>query len=254
MIGNIEYFDKVRNFGYIKSIEGESFFFFHNTNDKNELTKALEMLPKTIDIDSGEIVTIDKVPLFHSGDEVIFDIKHSERRIGELNAINISLTNNSKLFSLFKEITSNIELKGYLKIIDNKSLFVKHITSYIFIPLVVSPWDIKNIYHNKINELVEFELIKDKKSKYYAFLKDRVLKNEYYFAKKFLDEKEKLEGTIIDIYDRKTVKVILENNLIGIFIIPKSEQNIKYEVGQNVYVYVQNISLKSKILSLKLFN
>jgi len=172
LYGFISRFYVELNYGFIEADDGNCYFFFH---DKKQY--------KT----SEEAKAAHK---FRAGDRVAFQAEYDEK--GRTKACNVKFIQNEKRDKLIKEAEESNTLKGYLKKIDD-DYFVKHINTYIFIPVKISEWEtnLESIYQDRIDDLVLFELRNIKKPhSLYATLTDRLLKKEYALLEeqKFLKE------------------------------------------------------------------
>jgi len=191
--GHITRYDNERHFGFIETAENEIYFFFH---DKAEVIKQKK---------EGKIKTVHK---HCSGDEVEFKLKRSLKDNEKFEAYDIVFIRNERRDNLIKEALINPKLLGYLKLIDNEKLFVKHINTYVFIPVQISEWesDLQTFYFDRIDKLVEFNLTQTEKvDKLAAVLTNRKFVPEY--------------KTIIDLYTKgqSTTAIITGKNQSGYF-------------------------------------
>src|SRR5688572_29789421 len=114
--GFLSRFNTAKNFGLIESIEGLSYYFY---NDTSQITSWKER---------------KKAHKFGVGDEVEFTPEMDSK--GRPIATDVVFMKNPKRDSILEEAKELNILKGYLKKIDDK-FFVKHISTYIFIPIVI---------------------------------------------------------------------------------------------------------------------
>ncbi len=192
-IGHITRYDSVKHYGFIETAEKENYFFF---NDKTEILRQKK---------AGNIKTVHK---YCSGDEVEFKIKNSLGDKEKVEAYDIVFIRNKRREDLINEALNNSKLFGYLKLIENEKLFVKHINTYVFIPIEISDWesDLQNVYYDRIDKLVEFNLIQTNKiDKLLAVLTDRKFLSEY--------------KTIIEYYTKGSIikALITGKNQVGYF-------------------------------------
>ena len=191
--GHITRYETKRHFGFIETAENESYFFLH---DKAEVIKQKK---------EGKIKTVHK---HCSGDEVEFKLKRSLKDNEKFEAYDIIFIRNERRDNLIKEALINPKLLGYLKLIDNEKLFVKHINTYVFIPVQMSDWesDLQTFYFDRIDKLVEFNLTQTEKvDKLAAILTGRKFVAEY--------------KTIIDLFTKgnSTTALIIGKNHSGYF-------------------------------------
>ena len=145
-----------------KTITGKITFINH---DKNKATIEYERngKKKTIsgDISEEEQLNlreqkiIKKVHRFHVGDEVSFIIAPSARG-DKMIADCLQFRYNNALNDLINKSAVEKYFVGYLKKVEGK-YFVKEAGSYIFFPLILSPWEKKPLDTN-LNEPVFFKL------------------------------------------------------------------------------------------------
>ncbi|HRP30760.1 MAG TPA: hypothetical protein PKV73_02685 [Agriterribacter sp.] len=97
-----------------------------------------------------------KAHRYRVGDTVRFQIKGADRG-KRLIAFNLQYLYNTAIEQLIHKAATDNRFTGYLKRVDD-ALFVKEIGSYIFFPLVLSPWEFPPV-ENNFNEPVEFKLL-----------------------------------------------------------------------------------------------
>jgi hypothetical protein len=93
---------------------------------------------------------------FRTGDTVKFQVKLTPRG-DRLNAYNVKFLYNNDLDKLIQKANIDNQFKGFLKMVED-TLFVKELHSYLFFPLVFSPWENKPP-ESSFNEAFEFRLI-----------------------------------------------------------------------------------------------
>ena len=93
---------------------------------------------------------------YRIGDAVRFQLKGADRG-KRIIAFNLKFLYNTAIEQLIHKAATDNRFTGYLKRVED-ALFVKEIGSYIFFPLVLSPWEITP-EEKKFNEPVEFKLL-----------------------------------------------------------------------------------------------
>ena len=153
---------------------------------------------------------IKKVHQFHVGDEVSFIITLSARG-DKMIADCLQFHFNNALDNLINKSEIENRFVGYLKKVDD-NYFVKETGSYIFFPLILSPWERKPKEDN-LNEPVFFKLENtDKPDKVTAALFKSEYIPEYMYAMQCFKKKTVLEavvykvtphGIFINVIDKK---------------------------------------------------
>ncbi|MDR1897340.1 MAG: hypothetical protein LBR10_11180 [Prevotellaceae bacterium] len=172
--GIISYYNEIKHYGFIESEDGNSYYFFVDIRQLKQ--KIIELRRQN----SNEIIKYK----FCSGDEVQFKIKKSNDKI-EVYAV--EYIRNVRKQLLINEADKNQILFGYLKQINDDKFFVKHISTYVFVPIKISNYeiDIDEVYTQRLNKLVQFKLTQTKKiEKLSAILVDRKFSDEYKILKK----------------------------------------------------------------------
>ena len=106
--------------------------------------------------DDKEGQKVKKPHQYRIGDAVRFQIKGADRG-KRIIAFNLQFLYNTAIEQLIHKAATDNRFTGYLKRVED-ALFVKEIGSYIFFPLVLSPWEIPPA-ENNFNEPVEFILL-----------------------------------------------------------------------------------------------
>ena len=153
---------------------------------------------------------IKKVHQFHVGDEVSFIITLSARG-DKMIAGCLQFHFNNALDNLINKSQIENRFVGYLKKVDD-NYFVKETGSYIFFPLILSPWE-KKPKEDNLNEPVFFKLENtDKPDKVTAALFKSEYIPEYMYAMQCFKKKTVLEamvykvtphGIFINVVDKK---------------------------------------------------
>ena len=181
--GVVSYFDTHKHFGFIES-DNNSYFFFIDTEKIKELNKELKKQGKP------------KIKLkFQTGDEVNFKLRFLDN---EIEAYDLEYFGNSHRQSLINEAEEKTVLLGYLKKIKDK-FFVKHISTYIFVPVKFSKYeiDIASVYEGRLNQLVQFQLINTNEiDKLKAVLTDRRYCYDWGSIQNIFENQEVVSGYI----------------------------------------------------------
>jgi len=140
---------------------------------------------------------IKKVHQFHVGDEVSFIITLSARG-DKMIADCLQFHFNNALDNLINKSQIENRLVGYLKKVDD-DYFVKETSSYIFFPLILSPWE-KKPREDNLNEPVFFKLENtDKPDKVTAALFKSEYIPEYLYAMQCFKKKTVLDAVVYKI-------------------------------------------------------
>jgi cold shock CspA family protein len=243
--GYISRFDIERQFGFIESENENSYFFFL---DKTEL---IQLKRKGL---------IDKIHKFCTGDEVEFELGPSKKDANKIVAYNLKFIKNEKRQKLIDEAIQFDMLSGFLKLIDEDKFFVKHLTTYIFVPLVISAWetDLDEIYNNRTNSLVNFKLTQSQKNnKLKAVLTDVKFCDEYYELLAAIDNETEFPALLTGKNTQGLFATIFNGRIEGFIPISKYPDNLellkfeKLKKGNITNVRVKQI-LNNKRVSLTL--
>jgi hypothetical protein len=140
---------------------------------------------------------IKKVHQFHEGDEVYFTLELSGRG-DKMVAEKIRYRFNDTLGNLVNRARTNNQFTGYLKQVDDK-FFVKEAGSYLFFPLILSPWELPPDA-NKLNEPVLFQLGNlDKPEKLTAELFHHRFIPQFVAAQKYFKNKTVINAAVYKI-------------------------------------------------------
>lgn len=219
-IGHVTRFDNERHFGFVETEEEQTYFFFFDKKEQIKLKKQ---------------GLIDKIHKFHSGDEVEFKIRPSQKDNNKFEAFDLKFIKNERRENLVAEANQSETLLGYLKLIDNEKLFVKHKSTYVFIPLDISEWetDLEEVYYNRIDKLVSFKLTQTQKTdKLKAVLTDVKFDQNYYEIKSAVDNEKTLQATITGKNSQGLFATIFNGQIEGFIPIsknPDSNELLKFE-------------------------
>ena len=137
---------------------------------------------------------IKKKHQYHIGDVVSFQAKLSDRG-DRMAAVNIQFQYNNALDVLLNKAKTTNLFTGYLKEADGK-YFIKEIDSYLFFPLLLSPWQLLPS-QKEWEDPVMFSLENiDKKEKVSARLSKPKYIAAYYTAVRFQKEDTPIEAKV----------------------------------------------------------
>src|SRR5882757_4017145 len=177
-----------------------------------------------------------KIHLFHIGDTVNFIARLSDRG-DKMIADNIQYLYNTALDVLLNKAKTVNRFLGYLKIVDDK-YYVKEIDTYLFFPVIFSPWQVK-FSEAELNEEVTFSLENmENKEKVIAKLANNKYISEFYAATKLAKSKTPVEATVYKIGPHG-----IYLNVIGDKIQAKlpAEKDSTIKVGDKINVVIVHI-------------
>jgi hypothetical protein len=243
--GYVTRFYRDRNFGFLETNEGYSYFFKYD--------KAGIKLQKAQGI-------LNYIHVFCSGDEVEFQLKPSGENHNTLEAFNLRFIKNERREELIKESLENDKLFGYLKLLDDERFFVKHATTYVFIPIEMSVWEtnLQETYFNRIDEKVTFKLLRTNRiSKMTAALTDVRYIDDYYELLSIMDNEITIPSIITGKNTIGLFVKILDGKYEGFILLSQNHKPLepqildKYKKGEILNVLIISI-LESKKLSFKI--
>lgn len=176
------------------------------------------------------------------GDVVNFSIGRADKT-DKMVATNIEFKYNDALNNLIDKAQTSNQFKGYLKQ-SEEGFFVKEIDSYLFLPLLLSPWQqVPGLA--ELNEPVLFALhIPKNREKISAELLHAKFIPEYYKAQKLFKEEKTIQATITAI---KPHSIYL--NIIGEAIQAKLPNDGKdYKVGEEIPVKISFLGPKKIVV------
>lgn len=186
---------------------------------------------------------IKKIHHFHEGDEVYFTIELSGRG-DQMVAENIRYRFNNTMGNLINRARSRNQFTGYLKLADEQ-YFVKEAGSYVFFPLVLSPWELPPD-SNKLNEPVLFELNNlDKPEKLSAALIQPNYIPQFVAAQKHFRNKTAINASVYKVSPHGIYLNLIGDKLRAKLQVKKETAGIKE--GDKIKVLVTYIS-PSKIV------
>ncbi len=166
---------------------------------------------------------IKKVHRFHEGDEVEFTIARSAR--GDKNiADRIVYRFNNPLSNLINRAEVDNQFVGYLKLVD-KTYFVKETGTYLFFPLIVSPWEVVPA-ENQLNEPVFFRLENTGNPEKLAatLLKPRYIP-EFMTAKRYHANKTVIEARVAKVTPHSIHVNVIGDKIMGKISLEKADGN-----------------------------
>ncbi|GHT03388.1 hypothetical protein AGMMS49525_08380 [Bacteroidia bacterium] len=182
--GVVSFYHIQKHFGFIEC-DNNSYYFFIDTGDIK--AKNIELRRKKI---KQKIKT-----KYNIGDEVNFKLKYVDDK---KEAYDIEYLGNAQRQLLVNEAEEKLILVGYLKKVDD-NFFVKHISTYLFIPVKISKYeiDIDSVYENRINQLIQFQLENTKKiDNLKAVLVDRKFRYDWNQIQDLFEKQEIVSGLI----------------------------------------------------------
>jgi hypothetical protein len=191
--------------------------------------------------DLKEKKLIKKAHHFMIGDMVSFNLKLADKS-DKMVAVNIEYLYNNALDMIINKATTDNNLKGYLKVADDK-FFVKEMESYVFFPVHISPWQVLPTV-DELNEPVQFSLDHpEKKDKAIAILNKVKYIPEYNAAIKLFKDK-----TIIDAEVYKVTAHGIYLNIIKDKVqakLPLEQKGLQdYKPGDSIPVRINFLSHK----------
>jgi hypothetical protein len=185
---------------------------------------------------------IKKKHHFHIGDTVNFLSKLSDRG-DKMVAYNIQYQYNTALDVLVNKAKTKNEFVGYLKEVDS-NYFIKEADSYLFIPIKISPWQLKPNEHD-LNELVYFSLADiEKKEKLIAILAKTKFIAEYHTALKLHKSNTAFEATVYKVGPHGVYVNVVDDKIQG-----KLPANETAKVGDKIKVTITYLSEYKIILA-----
>lgn len=191
--------------------------------------------------DLKEKKLIKKAHHFMIGDMVSFNLKTVDKD-GKNVANNIEYLYNNALDMIVNKATTNNNLKGYLKIADDK-IFVKEIESYVFFPVHISPWQVMPAA-DELNEPVLFSLDHpEKKDKATAILNKVKYIPEYNTAIKLFKDKTIINAEVYKVTPHSIYLNIVKDKIQAK--IPVDDKSLQeYKTGNTIPVRINFLSHK----------
>lgn len=238
--GHIVRYEREKHFGFIETEEKEKAFFFF---DKEMQRKFLK--------DGG-----DPEHKFSSGDEIDFRVRVSSKDRNKWEAYDLKFIRNIRREQLLEEAAENPVLKGYIKKISNGKLMVKHVTSYVYIPLQITDWetDIEKNYTSRIDELVEFRLTQTENIyKLIAVLADATYTPEFHLLTQLHNNKEIIQAALVGKNEDGYFATLLDGKVDAFILIPKelteAQRNLlsNLKKGDSLPVTIKQIYNNKKV-------
>jgi hypothetical protein len=243
-IGHVIRYNSDKKFGFVEANDGQSYFFkYDKVGIKNQKAQGI----------------INDIHVFCSGDEVEFQLRPSNEKEGSVEAFNLVFLKNDRRDALIKESLEKGKLHGYIKRVDIDKLFIKHVTTYVHIPLEISDWEtnLQETYYDRLEALVSFTLTQTNKiSKLKARLTDARYIDDYYELLSIKDNEISIPSIITGKNSVGLYVTILDGKYDGFVLLsqnhrPLEPQNLdKYKKGEIVDVFIKNIPFNNKNLRL----
>lgn len=191
--------------------------------------------------DLKEKKVIKKAHHFMIGDMVSFNLKVTDKE-GKMVASNIEYLYNNALDMIVNKASTNNNLKGYLKIADDK-FFVKEVESYVFFPVQVSPWQLMPTAE-ELNEPVLFSLDHpEKKDKATAILSKVKYIPEYNTAIKLFKDKTIINAVVYKVTPHSVYLNIVKDKVQAK--LPVEEKSLSEpKIGDTIPVRINFLSHK----------
>lgn len=191
--------------------------------------------------DLKEKKLIKKAHHFMIGDMVSFNLKTVDKD-GKMVANNIEYLYNNALDMIVNKATTNNNLKGYLKVADDK-FFVKEIESYVFFPVQVSPWQVLPTIE-ELNEPVLFSLDHpEKKDKAIAILNKVKYIPEYNTAIKLFKDKTIINAEVYKVTPHSLYLNIVKDKVQAKLAV-EEKSLVEPKIGDTIPVRINFLSHK----------
>lgn len=128
LVGEIIYYNHQKKFGFIKTSDGDSFFFYSNSQ---------------IRWDEKQEGLIQKMFTPFVGDTVSFLIRPSEYKKGELEAYGLKWIGNSHKEALLLEMKSNLNIFGEILPGFESVYYLKPENHKCWLKIIPGPWDVE---------------------------------------------------------------------------------------------------------------
>jgi hypothetical protein len=195
-----------------------------------------------------------KDPLFSPKDNVEFKIWQSEKNPNKKEAYDLLYIEDPAYQQFLDEAKVSKKLLGYLQT-KNKKFFVKHISTGVLIPVIISPWetDLEEIYQARINKIVTFKLnMFEDTDKIQAVLTDRVYSDEFFKMIKLNKKKEVMQMNVTGRNKWGIFVATPDNETPGFILNPQTPEQEAYEnfydlqTGDTIYALFSNANLKKR--------
>lgn len=202
---------------------------------------------KTITCKTNDKEKAKKPHQFRVGDAVRFQIKGADRG-KRITAFNLQFLYNTAIEQLINKAATNNRFTGYLKRVEN-ALFVKEIGSYIFLPLVLSPWETPPT-ENDFNNPVEFMLLNsDKPNNLAAELFTHQYISEFRKAVQHFRNKTPIDATVSKVTPYGAHASFFNNKIQAKLQLPGKEL-LTIKAGQAISVVIVHLSSSRIVVEL----
>ena len=182
---------------------------------------------------------------FHIGDEINFIIAPTPRG-DKMMAANIRFLFNNALGNMINKAATDNQFMGYLKKVGD-DYFVKETGSYIFFPLVFSPWELRPA-DDGLNEPVFFQLDNiSKAGKATASLCKKKYLPAYYTALKYFKNKTIIDAEVFKISPHSIFVNVVGNIIQGKISVHKNNNNESVKNGSHIKITITHLG-SSKII------
>jgi len=179
---------------------------------------------------------IKKVHQFHVGDEVSFIIALSGRG-DKMIADCLQFHFNNALDNLINKSYVENRFVGYLKKVDD-DYFVKETGSYIFFPLILSPWE-KRPREDNLNEPIFFKLEKtEKPDKATAALFKSEYIPEYMYAMQCFKKKTVIDAPVYKVTQHGIFVNVVDKKIQAKIAVAKDGPAPNAQIGDVVQVRI----------------
>lgn len=185
----------------------------------------------------------DRKHYFRTGDNVSFQLILTPRG-DRLNAHNVRFFYNTELDKLLQKVKTDNQFKGFLKVVDEE-WFVKELHSYLFFPLVFSPWQVKPP-EAAFNEAFEFRILNTGKQKLEAELMHPHFIPAYKTALKYFRDKTIITATVTKVSPYAVYLDVIGKDIRAKLPVAGGDEN-RYAPGTKVNVVISYLS-SSKIV------
>lgn len=184
---------------------------------------------------------------YRVGDSVRFEIKGADRG-KRIIAFNLKFLYNTAIEQLIHKAATDNRFTGYLKRVEN-ALFVKEIGSYIFLPLVLSPWEIPPT-ENDFNNPIEFMLLNsDKPNNLAAELFTHQYISEFRKAVQHFRNKTPIDATVSKVTPYGAHASFFNNKIQAKLQLPGKEL-LTIKAGQAISVVIVHLSSSRIVVEL----
>jgi hypothetical protein len=189
--------------------------------------------------------TIKQIHHFHTGDDVSFILTPTPKG-DKIVASNICFLYNNALDNMLNKAATENKFIGYLKKTDD-GYFVKETDSYIFFPLIISPWEIPPAEIG-LNEPVIFQLDNISKSgKASASLYKKQFIPAYHTAMRLFKNNTIIDAVVCKVTPHGIIVNVVDNAIQGKIKASDYGGNTNVKIGDIIKIKITYLS-SSKII------